>query len=358
MRAAREGRVSHAQMFLGPEGSGTLPLAIAYAQYLLCSNKGEDDSCGQCPSCLKLAKLEHPDVHFSFPIVKEGKTEKSDDQITAFRQAFREQPYLSLKYWYGHLGAETKSGLIPDAEATSIISKLNYKSYEGEYKVLIMWRAELMNISASNHLLKIIEEPPENTVFILVAENQEDILPTIISRTQIVKVLPLRDEEIEKALHAVYQLDEEQAASLAQIADGNLWMAISSAVQMEEAGFNMQTFRTWMLLCHKRDLPGIMDWVDGMATLNREQQRNFIRYGLHVFRQCLVGSYTDNELLKATDDERDFIFKFSSFVHGNNIINLNKEFNDSHYQIERNANSKLVFLNLSFKVIQLMFPRK
>lgn len=357
IRSVKENRVSHAQLFLGPEGCGSLPLALAYATFLLCSNKQENDACGTCPSCQKVAKLEHPDLHFSFPIVKERKVEKSDDVITEFRKAVIGQPYLNLKHWYSSLEAEAKSGIIPDAEAGNIIHKLNYKSYEGEYKILIMWMAELMNTTAANHLLKIIEEPPDNTVFILIAENQENILPTILSRTQIIKIPAIDDVDVKAALLQNYGASEELAENITLLSEGNMWSAISMALQLDDSGYNLQTFRKWMLLCHKKNISGLMDWADEMAKMNREQQRGFLQYGLHIFRQCIIGPYTDNELQRVSEEERDFVGKFSAFVHGYNIIDLHEEFNRSHYYIERNANPKLVFLNLSFKVTSLMFPK-
>ncbi len=358
VRSVQENRVSHAQLFLGPEGSGHLPLAVAYAQYLLCTDRGEQDACGVCSSCQRVAKLEHPDLHFSFPIVKEKKVEKSDDVITAFRQAFLKQPYMNLRYWYSVLEAESKSGLIPDAEAGSIIHKLNYKAYEGQYKVLIMWMADLMNATTSNHLLKIIEEPPDQTVFILIAQQQEQLLPTILSRTQLIKIPRLEDEQIREALIRLHGVDSEDAGNQATLAEGNYWAALSSVLQLEDSGYNMQTFRQWMLLCNRKDVAGLIDWVDEFAALNREQQRNFLRYGLHIFRQCIVGTYTDNELLRATEEEQEFISRFSAFVHGYNVVPLMEEFNKAHYYVERNANPKLVFLTLSFRVVTLMFPKK
>jgi DNA polymerase III subunit delta' len=358
IRSARENRISHAQMFLGPEGSGSLPLAIAYAQYILCRNKQENDACGACPSCLKATKLEHPDLHFSFPIVKERDVKKSDDLIAEFRKAFLKQPYMNLRYWYSELDAEAKTGIIPTEEAGSIIHKLNYKSYEGEYKILIMWMPELMNPTASNNLLKIIEEPPDQTLFILVAENQENILPTILSRTQLIKIPRLEDSVIMESLTKEHDLSSEDASNFAMIAEGNYWLAVNLVTEVEDSGYNMETFRQWMLLCHRKNISGLLNWAEEIAGMNREQQRNFLKYALHIFRQCIIGTYSDNELLRVRDEERDFISKFSQFVHGYNIVPLSEAFNKAHYHIERNGNPKLVFVNLSFRVTTLMFPKK
>jgi len=359
LRSARDGRVSHAQLIAGPEGSGTLPLALAYAQYLLCSNKQENDSCGTCSSCIRVSKLEHPDLHLSFPIVKEGtKVEKSDDRIAEFRKVFLEQPYMPLRHFLSELEEESKRPLIGTEEAGAIIHKLNYKSYEGEYKILVMWMAEFMNEVAANNLLKIIEEPPDNTVFLLIAESTESILPTILSRTQLIKVPALTDDEMMWVLTEGHSIPEEEAYNITMLAEGNYWAGLSMVLDLEDSGFSMQTFRAWMLLCHKKDIAGLISWSDEMASLTREQHKNFVRYALHIFRQCIIGAYTNNELLRAREDERDFISKFSQFVHGYNIVALMEEFNKSHYYLERNANPKLVFINLSFKVTALMFPKK
>lgn len=358
IRSARENRVSHAQLFLGPEGAGALPLALAYAQYLLCTDKQEHDSCGVCNNCIRIKKLEHPDLHFSFPVVlQKDKVEIADDRIAEFRKAVIEQPYLSINHFLSLLDEDTKSPVIGTKEAGSIIKKLNYKSYEGQYKILIMWMAETMNTTAANNLLKIIEEPPDHTVFLLIAQNAESMLPTILSRTQIIKVNRLKDDEITTALKEKFALDDEQALNMALLAEGNYWTALNLALELEDNGFDMTTFREWMLLCHRKNIPGLMKWADEIAALSREQQRGFIRYAMHIFRQCIVGTYTDLELQRVREEEADFIAKFSQFVHGLNIIQLNEEFNKSHYYIERNANPKLVFINLSFKVTALMFPK-
>lgn len=358
IRSARENRVSHAQLFLGQEGAGALPLAVAYAQYLLCTDRRENDSCGKCSNCVRVHKLEHPDVHLSFPVVlQKDKVEIADDRIAEFRKAFIAQPYLNINHFLTTLDEDSKSPVIGTKEAGSIIKKLNYKSYEGQYKILIMWMAETMNTTAANNLLKIIEEPPDNTVFLLVAQNAESMLPTILSRTQILKVNRLKDEEVMTALMQKFTMEEEQARNMALLAEGNYWMALNLAMEMEDNAFDMTTFREWMLLCHRKNIPGLMQWADEIAALSREQQRGFIRYALHIFRQCIIGTYTDLELQRVQEDEADFISKFSQFVHGLNIIQLSQEFNKSHYFIERNANPKLVFLNLSFKVTALMFPK-
>lgn len=359
IRSVRENRVSHAQMFLGPEGAGALPLALAYAQYLLCSDKKETDACGVCPSCIKAQKLEHPDLHLSFPIVKDGtKVEKSDDRVAEFRKVLLEEPYMPLRHFLSELEEESKKPIIGTEEAGSIIHKLNYKAYGGEYKILVMWMAEYMNEVAANNLLKIIEEPPEQTLFILVAESASSILPTILSRTQLIKVPALGDEDLLQVLVQKHHLPEEESHNICMLAEGNYWAARSLVMDLEDSGYSMQTFRAWMLLCHKKNIPGLLDWVDDSAKLTREQQKNFVRYALHIFRQCIIGSYTDNELLRAREDERDFIAKFAQFVHGINILPLMEEFNKAHYFLERNGNPKLIFINLSFKVTALMFPKK
>lgn len=357
VRSVRENRVSHAQLFLGPEGSGTLPVALAYAQYLLCSDKQENDSCGKCDNCIRVQKLEHPDLHFSFPVVL-SKAKVSDDKVAEFRKIIIDQPYTDLSHFLAEMGDDSKAPVIGTDEAGSIIRKLNYKAYEGEYKILVMWMAELMNVTAANNLLKIIEEPPEQTIFLLVALQADNMLPTILSRTQIIKMHAIPDEVISKSIADHFDVTADQAQNIALLAEGNYWNALKLTLELEDNGFDMGTFRQWMLLCHKKNIPGLIDWADEMSSLSREQLRGFIRYALHIFRQCIIGTYTDAELQRLREEEADFVSKFNQFVHGANIVPLMEEFNKSHYQLERNANPKLVLLSLSFKVTTLMFPKK
>jgi len=349
-----ENRVSHAQLFLGKEGIGKLPMALAYVQYLNCEDKKEGDSCGECPSCLKISKLAHPDVHFSFPIIKSGTSDVSDNYVSQFREAITHNPYIDHSRWYQFLGEEKKQGIIPTDESNLIINKLSLKAYEGGYKVLIMWGAELLHPSASNKLLKIIEEPPEKTIFILLAEDQEKILPTVLSRTQIIKFRNLSADEVEKGLVAKFNIEKESAKSLAFLTEGNFLEAMHLATDENDEQFNFVNFRNWMRLCFQRDVLGVVPWVEEIARIGREKQKIFLQYGLHLLRQCLIGNYGQDDLVRLFGSEKDFAGKFAPFIHSDNIVELMNAFDKAHRDIGRNANAKILFLDLSFEVFILL----
>ena len=354
IQTVKEGRISHAQLFLGQEGSGTLPLAIAYAQYILCTDKKEEDACGACPSCLKMQGLNHPDLHFSYPIHLSKDVRSSDEAAGEWREMLQEDPYFNRHKWYQKLGAENKQGVIGTEESQKIVKKISFKSFEGGYKILIMWLPELMNTSASNKLLKIIEEPPEKTLFVLVAESQENIIPTIISRTQIVKIPDLKEAEIATFLQEKYGVEKESSQVVAHLSERNISRAISLLNQQESASFNFDNFVEWMRLCYQRNIAKTIDWVDVIAASGRETQKNFLLFSLHMFRQSIVGHYAPHELVVLTKEQDGFLKKFAPFINHKNIIGLTEVVNEGHYHLERNANPKILFLDLSLKIFALL----
>lgn len=353
IRSVNENRVSHAQLFLGPEGSGSLLLAIAYAQFILCSNKQEHDACGQCPSCMKIKNLSHPDLHFSFPFVA-SEADVSDEVIKKFRDCFNEFPYMNLQHWTHYHADENKQPQIGVKEATGILSRLALKSYEGGYKIMIIWMAEYMNTTTANKLLKILEEPPEFTLFLLVCENQEGLLPTILSRTQIIKIPRLTDEDVRSFLTNGMKANAETAATIAAVSEGNIVEAHRLLTESHDASGNLHMFRKWMQICYKNDVLAMMDWVEEIAAAGRENQKNFLHYGLQIYRQCVVLHYTNGELVNLIGEEREFMQKFAPFVMGQNISQIHEEFNKAYYHIERNGNGKLIFFNLSMKLMRLL----
>jgi DNA polymerase-3 subunit delta' len=353
IRSVNENRVSHAQLFLGMEGNGSLALAIAYAQYILCSDKQEVDSCGVCPSCQKIHRLSHPDLHFAFPVVA-SEADDSTDVVKQFREAFLAFPYMNLKHWTEAHAEENKSPIIATKEAASILSRLSLKSYEGGYKIMLIWMAEYMNATTANKLLKILEEPPEQTLFLLVSENQEGLLPTILSRTQIIKIPRLKEAEINQYLTNVCGANAEVASTIAAVSEGNAFEAHRLLTETQDASGNYPMFRKWMQICYKNDVMAMMEWVDEMASLGRENQKSFLVYGLQIYRQCILLHYSKGELVNLIGEERDFMQKFSPFIMGLNISQLNEEFNKAHYHIERNGSSKLIFFNLSMKLMRIL----
>lgn len=348
IQGVKNGRTSHAQLFCGGEGVGALPLALAYAQYLNCENRGDNDSCGNCNCCNKYEKLIHPDLHFSFPTI--GPNIVSTSFIEEWRAALFENPYLNGQEWIQRIGTENKQGNITAAETHEIIRKLSLKMFEGPYKVLIMWLPEYLG-KEGNVLLKLIEEPTENTILLFVTEDREKILGTIESRTQIVQLAILNESEIYEGLQSKYNLSEEQAATIAKISDGNFNSAIALMSEVEN-NFH-EIFRDWMLACVKNQMGEILSRIEEMNSMGRVQLKNLLSYGLYVMRACMLYNNGVYERLIANTSDKDFISKFSRFINSKNIYNFTKEFNDAIFHIERNANPKITLLNLSLQVEKL-----
>ncbi len=349
-----EGRVSHAQMLKGPIGSGNLALALAYSRYVLCTNRLPEDSCGACPSCLKVDGLSHPDLHFSFPVILSSGVRMSDHVLSDWRNLVLSNPNISSQEWYLAIGGENKQGVIGKDESENILKKLSYKSYEGGYKIVMMWLPEMMNVAASNKLLKVIEEPPEKTLFLMVAHHTENILPTILSRTQVVSVPRFTNAAIEEYLIERAQLEFDTAKNVASLAEGNLQEAIRITKASEEGSDNFSRFVEWMRLCFKRDVIKAIDWSEEMASVGRERQKQLVLFALNMIRYSIVGNYTNMKLVKIEGEEREFLGKFAKFITNNNIVQLTQELNDAHYHLERNANPKVLFVDLSFKIFKLL----
>jgi len=353
IRSVNENRVSHAQLFLGQEGNGSLSLAIAYAQYILCNNKQEHDSCGVCPSCMKVKNLSHPDLHFSFPFVV-AEADTSDEVVKKFRECFLKFPYMNLRHWTEFHADENKQPQIGVKEATGILHRLALKSYEGGFKIMVIWMAEYMNTPTANKLLKILEEPPEFTLFLLVCENQEGLLPTILSRTQIVKVPRLKDEEIFNYLTNQLGANAEAASTISAVAHGNAFEAHRLLSESEDASGNLSMFRKWMQLCYQGNILGVLEWVEEIGASGRENQKNFLFYALQIYRQCVMLNYSQGELVNLIGEEREFMQKFAPFIMGQNISQIHEEFTQAYYHIERNGNGKFIFFNLSTKMMRLL----
>lgn len=356
IRSVQENRVSHALLFLGAEGSGSLPLAIAFAQYLVCENQGEDDACGKCPACVKMKKLVHPDVTFSYPVTTREKLKnpKSVDFITEWRKAVLHNPYLGYNEWITELDSENKQGNISVDESADILHRLSLKSVEAPYKIVIIWLAEKMNAAASNKMLKIIEEPPDRTFFFLIAENYEQILPTILSRTQLVKLKKIRDEDMTNALIEKHSLAKESAQNIAHRSGGNYLEAMNLIHHHDEEQNENKRFLEWMRACLKMNLKAINGLTQELADTSREQQKLFLQNGLHILRECLVINYADDSMIHFEGEELESFRKFSPFVNANNAERFIEEFNKAHFHLERNANFKILFADLSFKVNGLL----
>ncbi len=353
-QSVNDGRISHAQLFLGTEGSGNLAMALAYIQFIYCENKQEDDSCGSCASCRKIEHLTHPDLHFSFPFIKSGDNDSADNYIASYREAILENPYINLLAWYEHLGHQDKQGIIPVNESNQIIKKLSLKSFEGGYKTYLIWMPERLHGSAANKLLKTMEEPPDKTIIILVANDSEQLLPTILSRTQLVKLSRLKDEDVSFGLIKEFETERHLAANLASMTEGNYFLARSLALSAGENNSNFLHFRDWMRYCFKKDIKGVSSWVDDISKIGRAHQKDFLKYAIHLIRQCAMNNYGAEDLVTIKGDERVFMQKFAPFVNHLNLQDYITLFNDARNHIDRNANAKILFTDLSYQVLILL----
>ncbi|MGN6396252.1 MAG: ATP-binding protein [Mucilaginibacter sp.] len=349
--SVKENRVSHAQLFLGPGGSGSLPLAVAYAQYLSCENRLEDDSCGECASCRKYQKLMHPDLHFSYPFFAKHKEDTAITFIEQWREAFTTNPYLNLDTWRDYVDAENKQANINIAECHQIIKKLSFKPFESAYKILILWLPEYLD-KEGNALLKIIEEPQPNTLFILVAQNQDQILNTILSRTQLMKIPPLEMEEIKAHLVQQHNQTEDSAAEIAYLSNGSLTDAISM-LQLDNRGYHTQ-FVQWLRLCFANKGLEVMNFADQIAKMGRENQKNFLRYGISFLRECCLLLSGAGSLVHLPAAELDTAEKMTKVMIVEEAQAIVAELEKAHYHVERNGNPKILFLDVSLQIIKIL----
>lgn len=354
IRSVKEGRISHAQLFLGPEGSGSLAMAVAYAQYISCKNKTDEDSCGVCSSCIKYNKLVHPDLHFVYPVALSKDVRTSTDVAIEWRSAFLDNPYITLFNWFEQLSAENKQAVIGVEESGEILRKLSLTTYEAEYKIMIIWQAEKMNQASANKVLKILEEPPDKTLFLLVCESEDQLLRTIVSRTQLIKIPKISDKDMIHALMERHSQSFDAAEKTAHMADGSYAEALLLVNENENAGQNLASFQKLMRASLKFDPKAVLSWIDDVSSAGRERQKNFLNYALHIMRESLILNYADPILVKLGADEQEFVKKFSPFIHSNNVERFIDELNKAHYHMERNANAKILFMDLAFKFNELL----
>jgi DNA polymerase-3 subunit delta' len=351
IQTVKDERISHAQLFLGPEGSGSLALALAYAQYISCENKQEDDSCNECSSCRKFNKLVHPDLHFSYPFFASHHENTALTFIEDWRKAFLANPYLGLDEWRDQLNADNKQANINIAEAHSIITKLSLKPFEGEYKILIMWLPEYLSLQG-NALLKVIEEPAQKTLFLLVAQNQEQILNTIISRTQLVKIPKLSQQDIVEYLEK-RNIETAKAQQLAYLSNGNLQTALQHLNNQENDFYEL--FLQWLRACWGNAGLNIVNYTEGeLAKMGRENQKNFFKYGVNLMRECMLYLAHASSLIHLPPKELEFISKFSQVLNLAKAEAIANELERAQYHIERNANPKILFLDVSLILVKIL----
>ena len=357
IQSVKENRIAHAQLFLGPEGIGNLLLAIAYAQYINCMAPTDDDACGSCASCSKFQKLIHPDLHFVFPVATTKSITKdpvSDDFISQWRNLLLQTPYFNLLQWYETIEVENKQGIISKNESQNIIRKLSLKTFEAEYKVMIIWMPERMNIIAANKLLKMIEEPPEKTVFLLVSENSGMMLQTILSRTQLVKIPKIDPEDMLVHFKAENIYSQQQITDAVRLADGNQVRALRVLQSDEENAFNLDRFMSLMRLCYNKDVLALLQWAESLNGIGRERQKNFLGYALRMIRENFMLNCNVKPLALLTQKELEFSSRFFPFINSQNVYQIVDELNKAQYHIESNGNDKIIFLDVSLKLIKLI----
>ena len=366
IKSAVAGRIPHAQLFVGPEGSGTLAMAIAYAQLVLCKNTSQDNSEGNQSCNLKFQSLSHPDLHFIFPNTSNDEVKskpKSADFLADFREFTLANPYGSLFDWYKHLGVKNKQGEIRVEDATDILKALALKSYEGGYKIMIVWMAEKMNIAASNKILKLLEEPPEKTLFLLIAEDEEAIIQTIRSRCQVLHFGALPEKIIAASLVNRFQVETNLADKIAHQSQGNYNKAMHFLKHDEDELPFEEWFVPWVRSAFKAKgnataIYDLIAWSDSIASIGRESQKQFLNYCIVMFRQALLHNYETKELVYVEPQTSGFTFdKFAPFVTGNNISEIFESLSDAIYMIERNGNAKIVLTDLSIKLTRLIHKK-
>jgi DNA polymerase-3 subunit delta' len=358
IRSVREERVSHAQIFAGPEGCGSMALALAYARYISCENRSEFDSCGICKSCVKYEKMIHPDLHFVFPVIKgkKGTDPVSDNYIEEWREFVKGSPYFSLNNWLDSIEVGNAQGMIFASEAAEIIKKLSLKTFESDFKIMIIWLPEKMHQASANKLLKMIEEPPEKTLFLLVSEEPDKVIPTILSRCQLVKIPSFNRHDLEKYLSQRYKLPADKATDIARVSKGNINRAIELSENEDSSLENLDLFKRLMRFAWKRDIISVISWSEEIAGTGREAQKNFISFSLRILRENLMMSLGQmkNDLVYLSGEEAKFSENFHPFINQNNIYPLTEEFNLVYSHVEANGNAKIIFLDLALKVTRLI----
>ena len=365
-KSADLGRIPHAQLFVGPEGSGTLPMAIAYAQYIICSNQNGENSDSNEACNLKFQKTSHPDLHFIYPTVSTEEVKakpKSIDFITEWRQFLEHNPYGSLFDWYQMLSVKNKQGEIRVDDAQEILKSLALKSYEGGYKIMIIWMADKLNIAASNKLLKLLEEPTDRTVFILISENEEDIIQTIRSRCQVLHFNGLSEKVIAEALVSKENIESKTAVKVAHQAQGNFNKALQLLQPDSESVFFEKWFVDWVRAAFRAKgnaaaIQDLIQWSEQIAGLGRETQKKFLHFCIDMFRQALLLNYQTPSLVYMEPQVEKFkLENFAPFVNGNNINDIFKELSEAMYHIERNGNAKIILTDLSIKLTRLIHKK-
>lgn len=356
IRSVQEERISHAQLFSGHSGTGKLAMALAYAQYISCKNRKDDDSCGVCSSCHKYQKLAHPDLHFVFPIFNSKSFNKpvSDDFLPRWREKLFSNPYFQLSDWLSHIDAGNAQGEIYERESESILRKLNLKSFESEFKIMIIWLPEKMNQACSNKLLKMIEEPPNKTLFILITENEEGVIGTIRSRAQLVNFPFISNEAIKKALLKIENIDAEIVPDVVHLASGSYIKALEYLNPGDDEQFYFQKFQEMMRFAYTRQVSDLIGWADEMAKIGRDKQKAYFAAALRLVREYFISNMKRSEITYMKRDEKEWGKKFAPFINERNIVAFADEFELGIKHISMNGNPRIIFMDTGLRMVRLI----
>ena len=354
----QEGKIPHARLFYGKKGVGKLPLAIAYARYLSCENPNTTDACGICPNCIKYNKLAHPDLHFVFPVIKrKNKDTVSDDFLPEWRDMLLDTPYFDFNTWLENMGAENQQAQIFVKESDEMIRKLSFKSSQGGYKIMIIWLPEKMNNECCNKLLKLLEEPPAKTVFLLVTEEPDMLLTTIQSRVQRFHIPGIEPLQIVKVLYNDYGIEEKTAQNIAHRSEGN-WIKVLETIHLnEEYELFFELFVSLMRLAYQRKIREMKLWSENLATMGRERQKNFLAYVQRMVRENFINNFNMPSIVFMNEEEEKFSSRFSPFINERNVMGIMDELNEAEKHISQNVNARMVFFDFALKMIVLLVQK-
>jgi DNA polymerase-3 subunit delta' len=353
IQEVKSDKIGHGQMLVGKSGYGTFPLAMAFSRYLLCENPGAHDACGNCASCAQLNSFQHPDLHFVYPVVQ-AIAKTSEHFLPTWRKMIGATPYFTQYDWLQMIDSKERKPIIGAEESESIIQKLKLKSYQGGYKVMVIFGADAMNPSCANKILKILEEPSPKTLFLLLVENPQAILATIQSRTQSIQVPKLLESDVSSYLQKEKNMEASKADAIARFADGDLCKALEVFQDGGATDEYRELFIQLMRSSYKKDVIEMMNWAETAASLSKENQKLFMLYTLHMIRQSFLMNYLGAQNANLTPSELGFVEKFSPFINGKNIREFMSEFDDAYYHLERNANQKILFTQLCFQCMRFI----
>lgn len=358
-REVDEGHIPHAQLFCGPSGVGKLALALAYARYLCCTNRSDGEACGHCQSCKQWEQLMHPDVHFMFPIVSSEKKKKTicADYLTEWRELLINSPYFSYSQWLEAIDAENSQALIYGKESDEITKTLSLKPVQGDFKITIIWLPEKMNETSSNKMLKLLEEPPERTIFLLCSEEPERMLPTILSRAQRINLPRLTEIEIAKALQNKYGIEPRDSENLAHLANGSFVKALDQIHLNEDNDRYLELFISLMRLAYARRIREMKAWSEEVASLGREKQKELLTYCQRMIRESFMANFHQKQMSYMNLEEQNFTSRFAPFVNEGNAMGIMQELSEAQIHIEQNVNAKMVFFDLALKMIVLLIKK-